>query len=106
LETLTGQIRLRDLAAQGYSIRGLGCRIYNLTSKFRRCYKALERARELEAGRGVAPSAQIPAIALAAFGRSEDRLRSLTAGFRRHVAKPVEPAELAMVIASIVLRKE
>jgi len=69
-------------------------------------YTALERVRALEAERGIAPSAQIPAIALTAFGRSEDRLRALTAGFRMHVAKPVEPAELAMVIASIVLRNE
>jgi len=69
-------------------------------------YTALERVRALEAERGIGPSAQIPAIALTAYGRSEDRLRALTAGFRMHVAKPVEPAELAMVIASIVLRKE
>ena len=69
-------------------------------------YKALERVRALEAKSGISPSAQIPAIALTAYGRSEDRLRALTAGFRMHVAKPVEPAELAMVLASIVLRKE
>jgi CheY-like chemotaxis protein len=64
-------------------------------------YKVLERVRALETERGVAPSDQIPAIALTALGRSEDRLRALAAGFRMHVAKPVEPAELAMVIASL-----
>ncbi|HEY8460788.1 MAG TPA: PAS domain S-box protein, partial [Blastocatellia bacterium] len=64
-------------------------------------YKALERVRALEAERGVAQSDQIPAIALTALGRSEDRLKALAAGFRMHVAKPVEPAELAMVIASL-----
>ena len=64
-------------------------------------YKALERVRALEAERGVALSEQIPAIALTALGRSEDRLKALAAGFRMHVAKPVEPAELAMVIASL-----
>ena len=64
-------------------------------------YKALERVRALEAERGVLQSEQIPAIALTALGRSEDRLKALAAGFRMHVAKPVEPAELAMVIASL-----
>jgi CheY-like chemotaxis protein/anti-sigma regulatory factor (Ser/Thr protein kinase) len=67
-------------------------------------YKALERVRALEAERGVTQSDQIPAIALTALGRSEDRLRALAAGFRMHVAKPVEPAELAMVIASLADR--
>jgi PAS domain S-box-containing protein len=67
-------------------------------------YKALERVRALEAELGVAISDQIPAIALTALGRSEDRLKALAAGFRMHVAKPVEPAELAMVIASLADR--
>jgi len=67
-------------------------------------YKALERVRALEAERGVLLSDQIPAIALTALGRSEDRLKALAAGFRMHVAKPVEPAELAMVIASLADR--
>ncbi len=67
-------------------------------------YKVLEKVRALEAERGVSPTDQIPAIALTALGRSEDRLKALAAGFRMHVAKPVEPAELAMVIASLADR--
>ncbi|MGH9766642.1 MAG: ABC transporter substrate binding protein [Blastocatellia bacterium] len=67
-------------------------------------YMVLEKVRALEAERGVAQSSQIPAIALTALGRSEDRLKAFAAGFRMHVAKPVEPAELAMVIASLVDR--
>jgi PAS domain S-box-containing protein len=40
-----------------------------------------------------------PAIALTAFARAEDRVRSLQAGFQAHLPKPVEPAELlAMII--------
>ena len=39
----------------------------------------------------------ISAIALTAFARSEDRTRALHAGFLVHVAKPVEPTELAAV---------
>jgi CheY-like chemotaxis protein len=43
-----------------------------------------------------------PAIALTAHARVEDRLRALSAGFQAHVAKPVEPAELVAVIASLL----
>lgn len=64
-------------------------------------YMVLQRVRELEAEQGVPQSEQIPAIALTAFGRSEDRLRALAAGFRMHVAKPVEPLELAIVVSSV-----
>jgi CheY-like chemotaxis protein len=67
-------------------------------------YAALKRVRALEAEQGAAAD-QIPAIALTAFGRSEDRLRALQAGFQMHVAKPVEPAELAVVIASLTSRR-
>jgi PAS domain S-box-containing protein len=43
-----------------------------------------------------------PAIALTAHARAEDRMRALSAGYQAHVAKPVEPAELVAVIASLV----
>jgi PAS domain S-box-containing protein len=43
----------------------------------------------------------IPATALTAYARSEDRLRALKAGFQMHVAKPVEPVELVAVVASL-----
>lgn len=46
----------------------------------------------------------IPAIALTAFARGGDRARALSAGFRQHVAKPVDPEELMAVVASIVGR--
>ena len=67
-------------------------------------YAALKRVRALEAEQG-ATADRIPAIALTAFGRSEDRLRALQAGFHMHVAKPVDPAELAVVIASLTTRR-
>jgi signal transduction histidine kinase/CheY-like chemotaxis protein len=44
---------------------------------------------------------RIPAIALTAYARTEDRIRALTAGFQVHVPKPVEPVELVAVIASL-----
>jgi PAS domain S-box-containing protein len=67
-------------------------------------YTALKKVRALEAEQGVGVD-QIPAIALTAHGRSEDRLRALQAGFQMHVAKPVEPAELAVAIASLTTRR-
>ncbi|MDQ3374595.1 MAG: CHASE3 domain-containing protein [Acidobacteriota bacterium] len=48
----------------------------------------------------------IPAIALTAFTRAQDRVRALTSGYQNHVAKPVEPDELATVIASLTGRLE
>ena len=54
------------------------------------------RAREVGAQR------RIPAVALTAHARVEDRLRALSAGYQVHVAKPIEPAELVAVIASLV----
>jgi CheY-like chemotaxis protein len=64
-------------------------------------YSLMEKVRASEAGRGQ----RIPAVALTAYARVEDRLRALSAGYNMHVPKPVEPAELAMVIASLTHRK-
>jgi signal transduction histidine kinase/ActR/RegA family two-component response regulator len=65
-------------------------------------YSVLNRVRQFEAKRGVKMSHEIPAIALTGMAQSEDRMRALSAGFRMHLAKPVEPAELIIVIASLV----
>ncbi|UVW29804.1 ATP-binding protein [Massilia sp. H6] len=54
------------------------------------------RRREREAGQ---PG--VPAVALTAYARVQDRMRALTAGFQMHVAKPVEPAELLTVLSSL-----
>ena len=43
----------------------------------------------------------IPAIALSAYVREEEQSKSLAAGFQRHLAKPVEPAQLASMIAEL-----
>ncbi|WP_326538857.1 hybrid sensor histidine kinase/response regulator [Pseudorhodoferax sp.] len=59
-------------------------------------YALLRQVRAL----GPAQGGDLPAIALTAFARAEDRVRALRAGFRAHVAKPVEPAELVATIAS------
>jgi signal transduction histidine kinase len=47
------------------------------------------------------PSRTVPAAALTAHTRSEDRLRALEAGFDAHIPKPVEPSELAAVLAQL-----
>ena len=46
----------------------------------------------------------VPAIALTAYARAEDRVQMLRSGFQMHLAKPVEPAELAAVVASLAGR--
>ena len=47
----------------------------------------------------------IPAAALTAFARSEDRTKALSGGFQLHLAKPVDPGELMAAIASLVRRQ-
>ena len=49
-------------------------------------------------------ASDLPAAALTAFARSEDRKRALLAGFQTHVAKPVDPSELVAVVASLAGR--
>jgi signal transduction histidine kinase/DNA-binding response OmpR family regulator len=47
---------------------------------------------------------RVPAVALTAYARLEDRTRALRAGFNSHVAKPVEASELLAVLTSLVIR--
>ena len=47
---------------------------------------------------------EVPAAALTAYARSEDRMRALRAGFQIHLAKPIDPAELATTIAALARR--
>lgn len=46
----------------------------------------------------------IPAIALTAYARTEDRIKALSFGFNSHVPKPVEPAEFVTVVANLINR--
>jgi PAS domain S-box-containing protein len=46
----------------------------------------------------------IPAAALTAFARSEDRTKALQTGFEMHLAKPVDPGELVASVATLVRR--
>nr|WP_237741488.1 PAS domain S-box protein [Anabaena sp. PCC 7108] len=47
---------------------------------------------------------RIPAVALTAYARTEDRTQALLAGFQLHIPKPVNPAELAVVVANLAGR--
>jgi signal transduction histidine kinase/ActR/RegA family two-component response regulator len=63
-------------------------------------YEFLRRARQIMQR----TNRRVPAIALTAFARSEDRTKALQAGFLVHVSKPVEPSELAATVASVTDR--
>ena len=63
-------------------------------------YGLIEQVRALDPDFG----GQTPAIAVTGYASPVDRLRALQAGYQNHVAKPVEPHELAIVIASLTGR--
>ena len=63
-------------------------------------YAFLRRVRSLGAENG----GDIPAVALTAYARAEDRVRAIRAGFQMHIAKPVEPVELLTMVASLAGR--
>lgn len=52
-------------------------------------------------GLGAAEGGRVPAIALTAVARSEDRTRAMLAGYQVHMAKPIEPQELLATIKSL-----
>jgi len=61
-------------------------------------YELLKRVRVLDASR----PAPIPAIAITAYARAEDRQRSLLAGYNMHLSKPIEAAELVAAMAGLL----
>jgi CheY-like chemotaxis protein len=63
-------------------------------------YTLIRRLRALSPDAG----GKTPAVALTAFNRSEDRIRSFREGFSIHLSKPVDPDELILVIANLAGR--
>jgi signal transduction histidine kinase/ActR/RegA family two-component response regulator len=63
-------------------------------------YSLIRRLRAMEPDEG----GRIPAIALTAYSRTKDRVQALAAGFQMHMPKPVNAAELAIAITSIIGR--
>ena len=64
-------------------------------------YMLIRQVRALKAKQG----GKIPAAAVSAFARPEDRTRALRAGYQMHLAKPLDPTELTAVVASLATRK-
>src|SRR5436190_10933728 len=61
-------------------------------------YSLIRRVRSLEGQSG----AKVPAVALTAFARAEDRGEALGSGFQAHLPKPIEPGELTALIAELI----
>jgi CheY-like chemotaxis protein len=61
-------------------------------------YDLIRHLRQLPPARG----GKVPAIAMTAYAREEDRARALAAGFQVHVAKPIEPADILSAAARLV----
>jgi CheY-like chemotaxis protein len=63
-------------------------------------YDLIRQIRALDAEHG----GRIPALALTAYARIDDRDAALSAGYQQHAAKPIEPAELAAAVATLAER--
>jgi signal transduction histidine kinase len=63
-------------------------------------YALIRKVRARPAERG----GRVPAAALTAYARAEDRVRSLAAGFQMHVPKPIDPADLVSMVAALAGR--
>ena len=63
-------------------------------------FSLIQKVRALPAPRG----GLVPAAALSAYGRTDDRVQALLAGFQIHLPKPVQPKELVAVVASLAGR--
>jgi CheY-like chemotaxis protein len=51
------------------------------------------------------PFRSLPAAALTAYARSQDRITSLASGFQMHLVKPIDPVELVVAVSSLALRR-
>lgn len=64
-------------------------------------YELIKQVRETESADN---AARVPALALTAYAKAEDRVRALAGGYQVHLAKPVEPAEFVLVVANLAGR--
>jgi PAS domain S-box-containing protein len=63
-------------------------------------FEMIQRIRKMEG-----PARELPAAALTAYARSEDRAKALRLGFEMHLAKPIDPSELVAAVASLARRR-
>ena len=105
----TSRLRLEHLAWLSLLLVAALLRVYDLGARVMSHdesihsfygYELLRRARTLDH----ANAERMPAIALTAFARSEDRTRALNAGYSVHLSKPIDPAELLATVASVARR--
>ncbi|MEH2240686.1 hybrid sensor histidine kinase/response regulator [Nostoc sp.] len=61
-------------------------------------YMLIRKLRSLEPEKG----GRIPAIALTAYTREEDRLEALSAGFQQHLSKPIDPTKLIAMVVNVL----
>jgi PAS domain S-box-containing protein len=64
-------------------------------------FELIKQVRETESADN---AARVPALALTAYAKAEDRVRALAGGYQVHLAKPVEPAEFLLVVANLAGR--
>jgi signal transduction histidine kinase/ActR/RegA family two-component response regulator len=76
--------------------------VADIAMPFEDGYELMRKVRAREPERG----GLIPALALTAYTRANDARRAIKAGYQAHVPKPVEPAELAMVVANLAGRRQ
>jgi CheY-like chemotaxis protein len=69
--------------------------ICDIAMPYENGYSLIRKIRKLDQG------GQIPAIALTAFARDEDRRLSIEAGFQVHLAKPIDPDKLVGIVAAL-----
>jgi PAS domain S-box-containing protein len=65
-------------------------------------FELIDRVRHVED----AVLRRVPAAALTAYARSEDRARALRSGYQMHLAKPIDPAELMAAVAALANRQD
>ena len=63
-------------------------------------FEMIQRIRKMEG-----PARELPAAALTAYARSEDRAKAMRLGFEMHLAKPIDPSELVAAVASLARRR-
>jgi CheY-like chemotaxis protein len=63
-------------------------------------FSLIRKVRSRAAGQG----GDVPAAALTAYARAEDRLRALAAGFQKHLPKPIDPSDLIAAVAALAGR--
>jgi PAS domain S-box-containing protein len=63
-------------------------------------FALIQRIRQMEGA-----ARELPAAALTAYARSEDRAKALRLGFEMHLAKPIDPSELIAAVSSLARRR-